>query len=86
MNPNGVPASLLTREMAWPEDLHPDWANVLRRLQSAHTQHGITIVTIHVILDETGKPVKWAKPTQVALEPRSDSGEFLALLAKYLGG
>ncbi len=70
----------------WPADLHPAWMNILRRLQSiGHTQQGITIVTIQVILDEHGKPVKWAQPTSVILEPKKDSGEFLALLARYLG-
>lgn len=72
--------------LQWPDDLHPEWMNVLRRLQSVgHTQNGITVTTLRVILDEHGKPIKWTTPESISLEPKRNTDEFLELLTRYLG-
>jgi hypothetical protein len=61
-------------------DLRPAWLNVARRLQGAacREQSGHFILTIKVLADESGDPVRidgepviWTKPQVLRLEPKN---------------
>ena len=67
-----------------PQDIKPDWLNVIRRLQSmGRQQAGYGIVTIQVIIDANGKPVLWNEPELKRLEPQSMVAE---LMMKIMSG
>lgn len=56
----------------FPEDIKYAWLNVVRRMQSCvRILECPGIVTIKVIVDETGVPVRWLPPTLESLEPKS---------------
>ena len=56
-----------------------DWLNIIRRLQSvACRQRGYAILSIQVLVDETGRPVFWTEPEMVKLEPQGRGGQFIA--------
>lgn len=62
-------------------DIKPDWLNVIRRLQSvAGQQRGYAIVSIQVVVDESGAPVFWCEPQLTKLEPQQRGAQFLAQL------
>jgi len=65
------------------QDIKTDWLNVIRRLQSvAGQQHGYAIVSIQVVVDETGSPVFWCEPELLKLEPQGRGAQFLAQMIK----
>ena len=45
------------------------WANVTRRLILAANQNRDTILSIDVIVDDRGRPVRWTSPRRKLLEP-----------------
>ena len=72
------------------DDIRPDWEpyandvlNVIRRLQSASRTGGCAIVTLRMAVNEDGKPLCWASPEVVKLEPKASCriDELLMLLA-----
>jgi len=69
---------------AWPEDVKPQWFNVIRRLQNVAKQSNqrLGILTVHVLVDEHGDPVSWTEPRVVSLEPKSKSAQALELLTE----
>ena len=61
-----------------PQDIKPDWLNVIRRLQSiGRQQAGYGIVTIQVIVDANGIPVLWNEPELKRLEPQTRVAEMI---------
>lgn len=76
--------------MKLTDDIRPDWEeyakellNVIRRLQSASRTGGCAILTLRMAVNEDGKPLCWASPEVVKLEPKASChvDELLALLA-----
>lgn len=55
-----------------PEDIKHCWLNVVRRLQSCVRPHQCPgILTIRIIMDDRGIPVRWLTPTLTPLEPKN---------------
>lgn len=56
----------------FPEDIKYAWLNVVRRMQSCvRIVECPGIVTIRVIVDENGTPVRWLPPVLASLEPKN---------------
>lgn len=43
----------------WPEDLHEEWASIVREVQHGGRSQTITKVSIDVVLSASGKPLMW---------------------------
>ena len=65
--------------MTLTADVKSPWLNVIRRLQSVScNQKGFAIVSIQILVDESGCPILWTEPSMVKLEPQSRGTKFLA--------
>jgi hypothetical protein len=55
------------------DDIKPNWLNIARRLQSvARGQNsGIGIITVHIMVEESGNPIAWTSPDCLRLEPKN---------------
>lgn len=68
-------------------DIHKNWLNVIRRIQScARSKHvvGCGIVSINVVIDDHGAPVLWSEPRVTLIEPMKDNRNLIDLLSKTL--
>lgn len=67
---------------AWPEDVRPQWFNVIRRLQSVarNNNQGLAVLQITVLVDGDGVPQTWTEPTRTLLEPKRQGEQLLKLL------
>lgn len=69
------------------QDVHPDWLNIIRRLQSVarHGNRGLAILTIKVLVNQDGRPCRlWGDPTVIKLEPCDGAqGEIERILNGY---
>jgi hypothetical protein len=67
---------------AWPEDVRPQWFNVIRRLQSVarESNQGLAVMQIKVMVDGNGTPVIWTEPVKVLLEPKRAAEQVLEML------
>jgi len=66
-------------------DLKACWFNVIRRLQAAvASNRGFAIISIQIVVNETGEPVFWTEPGMVKLEPQGRGAHFLAQLISGL--
>lgn len=67
---------------AWPEDVRPQWFNVIRRLQSVarNSNQGLAVLRITVMVDGDGTPVVWTEPHRMLLEPKRAAQHVLELL------
>ena len=65
-----------------PEDIRPQWLNVIRRLQSvAKSGHdGNAMIQVSVLVDADGYPVSWTEPQRLPLEPKRMAQESLEAL------
>jgi len=65
-----------------PQDIRPEWFNVIRRLQSvAHEgNQGLAVLQIIVLVDDKGNPIVWTEPKRTKLEPWRLAGQVLHLL------
>ncbi len=68
----------------WPEDIKPQWFNVIRRLQSVARENnqGLAVIDLRVLVDEDGTPVTWTEPRRQLLEPKRMSQHVLELLTE----
>ncbi len=68
----------------WPDDIRPQWFNVIRRLQSVAREdnQGLAILAIRVMVDQDGTPVIWTEPERILLEPKRLSEHALELLTE----
>jgi len=72
---------MTTQQKQMPQDIKPQWLNVIRRLQSAcATNKGFAILSISVIVDAEGEPRIWTEPKCTKLEPKK-STEVIDLLS-----
>jgi len=67
-----------------PPDIRPEWLSVVRRLQSVATDHnqGLAVLSIHVLVDSTGRPQAWTEPACKLLEPKGRASKLLELLTE----
>lgn len=64
-------------------DLHSDWLNVLRRIQSAvKDERGAAVVTIHVVVNGNAEPRFWTEPQLIKIEPVSRAADIIRTLAR----
>ena len=69
------------------KDIHRNWFNVIRRIQSVGRSKnvvGCAIVTINVVINENGEPVIWSEPKCTLIEPMRNNTQLLDLLSKNL--
>ncbi len=68
----------------WPDDIRPQWFNVIRRLQSVARKNnqGLAVLDVRVLVDENGTPVIWTEPNVTLLEPKRMSEHVLELLTE----
>ena len=69
------------------KDIHRNWFNVIRRIQSIGRSKnvvGCAIVSINVVINESGVPLLWSEPKCTLLEPMKDNMMLLDLLKKEL--
>lgn len=59
------------------------WLPLVHRLQDAGKSRGHSVVTVHIVVDEFGRPLHWGKPKIVHIEPLS-RGEALDELLQTL--
>lgn len=70
-----------------PEDVQPEWLNVIRRLQSiasTENRNSYAILSIHILIDADGKPRLWSTPACKVIEPKRSAGEILSILTSVL--
>jgi len=72
---------------AWPEDIKPQWFNVIRRLQSIarNDNEGLAVLRIEVLVDKEGVPVIWTSPKKTLLEPKRLGEHLLEILTAAEG-
>ena len=61
-----------TRQPRAVQDIHPEWLNVVRRLQSVarHGNRGLAVLTIKVLVNADGRPCRlWGDPVVTKWEP-----------------
>ena len=69
------------------KDIHRNWFNVIRRMQSIGRSRnvvGCAIVSINVVINDSGAPLFWSEPKCTLLEPMKDNTLLLDLLKKEL--
>lgn len=71
-------------DQGWPDDIRPQWFNVIRRLQSVARDgnQGLAVIDMRVLVDEDGVPVIWTEPKRLLLEPKRMSQHVLELLTE----
>ncbi len=65
--------------MKLPLDIKKPWLSVIRRLQSVSHTDGWAIVSITVLVDESGCPKFWLQPKCKKIEPRRNKEELRLL-------
>ncbi len=71
-----------------PEDIQASWLNVIRRLQSVastENRNSYAIITVHILIDNSGTPRLWSTPSCKVIEPKRSAGEILEILTSVLG-
>jgi len=57
------------------------WLPLVHRLQGAGKSRGLSVMTVHIIVDERGYPLHWGAPRVTHIEPKDKSEALDALLA-----
>jgi hypothetical protein len=71
--------------MTLPQDIKPDWINMIRRIQSvARRQQGYAIISICVVVNQDGIPMFFNEPVVTKLEPHGNATQFLGQLISGL--
>jgi len=61
------------------------WLPLVHRLQGAGKSQGLSVMTIHIIVDERGYPLHWSEPKLARIEPKARGEALDALLAALAG-
>ena len=56
------------------------WLPLVHRLQGAGKSQGLSVMTVHVIVDERGAPLHWGAPRVTHIEPKARAEALDALL------
>ena len=73
-------------EPHYESDEGPGWAPLVRRLTAAGKSKGLSVLTVHVMVDEHGNPLHWTKPSVCHVEPKARGKGLEALLRALAGG
>ena len=57
------------------------WLPLVHRLQGAGKSRGLSVMTVHIIVDERGHPLHWSAPRVMHIEPKDRAEALDALLA-----
>ena len=57
------------------------WLPLVHRMQGAGKSQGLSVMTIHIIVDERGCPLHWTEPQVTHVEPKARGEALNALLA-----
>ena len=57
------------------------WLPLVHRLQGAGKSQGLSVMTVHIIVDERGYPLHWGAPRVTPIEPKARGEALDALLA-----
>lgn len=63
-----------------PEDIQPDWFNLIRRLQSivaTQNKQTVGILYVEILIDKENRPDCWFIPEFKMIEPRSRAENLL---------
>ncbi len=60
------------------ERLRP-WLNVIRRLVSVSHTGAFGILSIQILVNEKGQPVRWSCPEVALLEPRYEASDTFSI-------
>ena len=69
------------------KDIHHNWLNVIRRIQSVSRSRNVTncaIVSVNVVINDRGEPIIWAEPKVTLIEPMKDNNKLIDLLTEVL--
>ena len=55
------------------------WLPLVHRLQGVGKSRGLSVMTVYLIVDEHGHPVRWLEPCTLHIEPKTEA-EALAVL------
>ena len=58
------------------------WENLVKRLDAFARDGSHSVVTVHVLTDETGRPLLWTDPERVRLEPKAAAVRILDILSR----
>lgn len=61
------------------------WLPLVHRMQGAGKSQGLSVMTIHIIVDERGYPLHWSEPKVLHVEPKA-RGKALDELLTTLAG
>ena len=59
------------------------WLPLVHRMQGAGKSQGLSVMTVHIIVDERGCPLHWGAPQVTPIEPKA-KGEALDSLLRAL--
>lgn len=61
------------------------WFNLVRSLRSCANVGAHAVLTVHIVVDELGRPVHNTRPRVTRLEPKAQGGALEALLDELTG-
>ena len=67
------------------DDALRPWLPLVHRLQGAGKSRGLSVMTIHIIVDERGCPLHWTEPQVTHVEPKAQGKALDELLATLAG-
>ena len=56
------------------------WLPLVHRMQGVGKSRGLSVMTVHLIVDEYGHPVRWLEPCVLHIEPKTEAEALAALL------
>ena len=58
------------------------WGSLIKRLEQIGRDGSQSVITVHILTDETGAPVLWSQPERVRFEPKSSAVQILEIIAQ----
>ncbi len=58
------------------------WENLVKRLDQFARDGTHSVVTVHILTDETGRPLLWSDPERSRFEPKSGAAQIFEIVAK----
>lgn len=56
-----------------------DWTPLVKRLSKLAQTGGYSVITIHILTNETGKPVIWSEPNRARVEPKAGAAQIFEM-------
>ena len=61
------------------------WGALVKRLDNFGRDGSNSVITVHILTDETGRPLLWTDPERARFEPRSGVAQVLELVMNNRG-